>query len=139
MKILAIDYGRRFLGLAFVSFGPSQTNHALPLPALRFESPQQILALLIRVCKEYQIEELVFGLPHSQKGQESGLAFEIRQFAKSLTAATGISQCHLVDESLTSFEAGGKINEVKKSKRRAAENSLAAQLILENYLRSLKA
>lgn len=138
MKILAIDYGRRFLGLAFVSFRPSQSNPALPLPALRFESPKQILALLFSVCKEYQIDELIFGVPHSRKGQESGLAPEIRQFAKSLVAATGISQCHFIDESLTSFAAGQKVTGVKKSKKRAAENSLAAQLILENFLSSLK-
>lgn len=137
MNILGVDYGRRFVGLALTSSSGS-LSVVSPLDPLRVESFSNALENLSRVCPEYQISHLVFGLPYLKDGREGQLSKEIRRLARSLAKETNIKKVNFVDESLTSFAAGRTLVGIKKSRRREAENSLAAVLILEEFLSGLK-
>lgn len=142
MSILGVDYGRKYLGLALVSGWDGQGKPvAVPLPALTFESSGQVLDGLAKTCQDYGAKDVVFGLPMLSDGNEGLLSKEIRQFSLELSKKTEKEKdlrlrIYFVDESLTSFEAQALTRGLKKTReeRRKLENSLAACLILENFL-----
>lgn len=134
MKVLAVDYGRRFLGLALCP----GSDFVLPLPALVVSSVAEAKSSILDVCRQHPVETVVFGLPHRRGGRAGKLSPTIRRFALSVKKALPHLRVAFADESLTSFAAGQKLSHLKKGKKRVAENSLAAVLILENYFNSLK-
>lgn len=127
MKTLAIDYGKRFVGLAV-----SDNGLALPIEPLDIKD-RDILPLLKVICDDYRVGLLVFGLPLSKERRPSGLSKEIRVLASKASRSLKV-RVRFVDEALTSFEAQPKVWHLGKSKRRGAENSQAAVLILEEFL-----
>lgn len=141
MTILGIDYGKRYIGLALVSGLGVNISFPAPLPALRFRGSKQILDDLIKVCKRYGVNTVVFGLPLLSNVGETNLAGEIRIFARQFSERAENREgppfrIYFADERLTSFEAGVLIQDVKKTRdgKRRLENSLAACLILRNFL-----
>lgn len=142
MTILGVDYGRKYLGLALVA-GRDDNNQPLvaPLSALTFESSNQVLGVLTETCEQYGVGGVVFGLPILSNGNEGGLSKEIRLLSQKLSKKVEKEKglrlgIHFVDERLTSFEAEALIRGIKKTRegKRKLENSLAACLILRNFL-----
>ena len=142
MTILGVDYGRKYLGLALAtSRDGSGQPLVVPLPALKFEGSSQALDGLIKTCEQYGVGEVVFGLPVLGSGKEGGLSKEIRRFSLVLSRKAkkerGLNLAvHFTNENLTSFEAGTMTWDIKKTRegKRKLENSLAACLILKNFL-----
>ena len=139
---MGVDYGRKYLGLALASgWDNNGSPLVVPLPALIFESSGQVLVELLETCKQYSVEDIVFGLPMLPNGMEGGLSKEIRIFSRKLLVNAEKEKglrlgIHFADERLTSFEAGAVARGIKKTRegKRKLENSLAACLILRNFL-----
>jgi putative Holliday junction resolvase len=132
-RILAIDYGRRRLGLAL---SDELGLLARPLATLERTNRRGDLAKLSRIAAENAVARVVVGLPLRLDGTAGEMAEEARAFALKLARAAGVG-VELVDERLTSWEAeeslpGGKS---AAAKRRGAIDQRAAVLILEEYLR----
>lgn len=142
MTILGVDYGRRYLGLALVSgWDGGKEAMVVPIPPLSFSSLSRVLDQLIETCKQYGVGDVVFGLPKLPNGNDGTLSKEIRTFSGKLLKKVEKEkdlrlEIHFIDESLTSFEAKTIVRTVKKTRegKRKLENSLAACLILENFL-----
>ncbi len=142
MTILGVDYGRKYLGLALVSgWDGGEKPMVVPLPPLTFESSNQVLDTLTKTCEQYGAGGVVFGLPVLSNGKEGGLSKEIRIFSGKLSKKAEKEKgfrlvIHFTDERLTSFEAGVMTRGIKKTRegKRKLENSLAACLILRNFL-----
>jgi len=143
-RVLAIDYGRRRLGLAVSDEGRMV---ARPLDTLERVNRRADVARLRRIVREQCVAQLVVGLPLRLDGTVGEMAEEAREFAGRIGNALGLPVA-LVDERLTSWEASeGKPthkNDVRRTQRpsyskahRAPDgvDSLAAALILEEYLR----
>jgi putative holliday junction resolvase len=151
-RVLAIDYGRRRLGLALSDEGRIL---ARPLETLVRVNRRADLARLRQIVCEQDVGQLVVGLPLLLDGTAGEMAAEARGFAARIAKALGLPVA-LVDERLTSWEAseGRDRSPTKESfsgSRRArgaargaaskahggpdGVDSLAAALILEEYLR----
>ncbi|MBT9582362.1 Holliday junction resolvase RuvX [bacterium] len=131
MRILAIDFGRKRLGLALSD--PTLTV-ASPLPALTRKG-QEWWAELLALMEKLEVDEVVVGLPRNMDGS-SGPAAEIcRRFAADLEERSGLRPV-LLDERLTSVAASATLREGGLSERqqRGKLDSVAASLLLQVHL-----
>lgn len=131
-RILALDFGARNLGLA-VSDELGLT--AQGLPTYRRSNKKRDFDHLRRLIRQYQIGEIVMGLPLRLSGAEGTQAETVREFAEELRRRFKLP-VHLVDERLTSVQANRVLRETEMSIRRRAEvvDRVAAVLILQSFL-----
>ena len=131
MKLLAVDFGSKRIGLAV-----SQGELALPLATLPRTSDRQAVAAIARLAREQAATALVVGEPRRLDGSRGDAAARARSFADKLAAATGLP-CRLIDEALTSRAAEERLREAGVDPRRHPErvDQVAAQILLEEALR----
>ena len=131
-RILAIDYGRKRIGLAATD--PLGLT-AQPLSALH-GTPDEAIAAIVEVCRDRETEHVLVGLPMNMDGSEGPMAAEVRAWAAKVGAAVG-RECELADERLTSHTAKEHLRGAKKKKRRRDTgliDSLAAVEILRDWM-----
>jgi putative holliday junction resolvase len=116
--VLAFDFGIKRIGVAV---GEAELRTAHPLPAVsRLEDIQSLVT-------EWRPARLVVGLPVREAG-EHPLAKRVERFARQLEGRFRLPVAR-VDERFTSVEAESRL----RGARRKAVDSVAAQLILEQY------
>jgi putative Holliday junction resolvase len=137
-RILAIDYGRKRIGLAR---SDELCTIAIPLEALN--NSNSTVEHILRIVREMGIKKILMGIPFRVSGEEGELAEEIREFARCLKEKLQSVEIIFWDESLTSKEAE-KIF-IQKHKRRPVKqrdkkviDSYAAAIMLEEYLNAVK-
>ena len=123
MKILAIDFGTKRIGLAV-----SDETQTLARE-LDIFSPKEFWQKLAGVLVEEQVEKILIGLPLNMSGQPTQKTSEAKQFAKQVESEVEVS-VELVDERLSSQMAESISGSSKNL------DSLAAQIFLQNYLDS---
>jgi len=131
LRILAVDFGRKRLGLALSD--PSGTV-AGPLPAIVRKGDgwwDELLALM----REREVVEVVVGLPRNMDGSFGPSADICRKFADDLQRRCGLKP-FLLDERLTSKAASNTLREGGLSERqqRGKLDSVAASLLLQVHL-----
>ncbi len=136
MRILALDVGRRRIGLAF------SDPAGLPrgLDAMQRKTMREDIARLANVARERKVELFLVGLPLHRNGEEGEMAAFVRTFAERLARDTGVA-VEYQDERLTSVEAedrlkagGMSLKRMLAAKRDGAVDTLAALILLEEYL-----
>lgn len=136
MRVLGIDYGHKRLGLAL---SDDDGVLASPLPVyLRIDTDQD-LAYLTRLAKEKEVGQIVIGLPRNMDGSLGEMANEVLAFVDTLKQRLGLS-VDTFDERLSSVEAERVLiqADLSRKRRKNLKDSLAAVLILQGYLESLK-
>jgi putative holliday junction resolvase len=135
-RVLGLDVGLRRIGVA-VSDPLGIT--AQGLETLQRRNKKHDLAWLERVIREYDVKEIVVGLPLRMSGAEGTQAEKIRVFAEMLAKEFGLP-VHFWDERLTSSEANRLLRETELSieKRGKAVDRMAAVLILQGWMESRK-
>ena len=134
--ILALDYGRRRIGLATASTIGGIASALRTLPARAGEPNWQQLDELIA---EWQPDLLVIGLPLNVDGTESEMSAEARQFAETLQSRYKLP-AEFIDERYTSAEAEDQLQHerrlgVKKKKLKKEDiDARAAQIIAASWL-----
>lgn len=132
MRIMAIDYGDRRIGLAV-----SDITGSLPGEAWTMEEWDMLRAAerIYEEAKSRQVRQFVLGLPKNMDGSEGERAKISREFASLLADGSGIPVA-LWDERRTSVEAHAILhaNGKREKKHRATVDAVAASLILEGYL-----
>jgi putative holliday junction resolvase len=133
-RILGLDVGLRRIGLA-VSDLLGIT--AQGLETLQRRNKKHDFAYLDRVIREYDVKEIVVGLPLRMSGVEGAQAEKIHAFAADLKKHFHLP-VHLWDERLTSAEANRLLRETELSieKRGKAVDRMAAILILQGWMES---
>jgi putative pre-16S rRNA nuclease len=88
-----------------------------------------------RVIREYEVREIVIGLPLRMSGVEGTQAEKMQSFAEELRRRFRLP-VHLWDERLTSAEANRLLRETELSieKRAKAVDRMAAILILQGWM-----
>lgn len=131
-RILALDVGSHTIGMAVTD--PLGIT-AQGLETLRRKNKRTDLAALQAVIRDYEVKEIVVGLPLRMSGQEGIQSGKMREFVAMLEKHFELP-VHLVDERLTSVEANRVLRESEMSirKRAGAVDRLAAVLILQNFL-----
>ncbi len=132
MRILAVDPGRRRLGLA-VTDPLGVTAQGLP----SLERRRDPVAQVMETCREWEAGLVVVGLPLNMDGSRGPAAIEAEGFAAELGRRSGLPVV-LQDERLTSVTANRVLIEagVRRDKRRKGGlvDRAAATLILQAYL-----
>ena len=131
-RVLGLDVGSKTIGLA-VSDLLGIT--AQGLPTLRRQNKRSDLGELRRLIREYDIAEIVVGLPLRMSGVE-GIQAEKMQVFADLLRRTFELPVHLWDERLTSSEANRVLRDSEMSIKRRGEvvDRLAAVLILQSWM-----
>lgn len=131
-RVLALDVGSRRIGVA-VSDPLGIT--AQGLDTIQRQNKRKDWAALGAVLKQYDVGEIVVGLPLRLSGAEGTQSEKMRGFAADLHAKFGLP-VHLWDERWTSTEANRLLRETNLSiaKRGQAVDRMAAILILQSWL-----
>ncbi|MFH1422694.1 MAG: Holliday junction resolvase RuvX [Planctomycetota bacterium] len=134
MRILAIDYGRKRMGLAISD--PLGIT-AQPLCRIDVVSRKETVKNILKFVKEREVEEVVIGFPLCLDGTEGLAAKEVKDFVAILSKELFVPVI-LVDERLTSAFANRLLIESGQSgkKKRDKIDVVAAQSILQSYLDS---
>jgi putative holliday junction resolvase len=133
-RILAVDYGRKRIGLAL---SDELCLTARPLTTLVRVNRRKDMNRLREICREQQVKQVIVGQPLHMTGESSPLAEEAARFAARLGKETGLP-VELVDERLTTWEAKSIVSERGRGARRsdAAIDDVAAAVFLREYLES---
>lgn len=135
MKLLACDVGLKRIGLAIYKAGI-----AFPLePIIRFNR-HQAASDLDKILCEYEIEQLIVGLPSGGESGHTEMMQRIKHFVGLLTFKGGIC---FINEDYSSIEALESLAYMKRENRAKAQkdgriDSLSACIILERYIQSIK-
>ena len=132
MKILAVD-----LGLARTGIAISDVNQILASPfcVIAEKNKEILLQKIHEICKKEKIEKIIVGLPRNMYGSEGESAKNCKDFASTLSDITNLPVT-MVDERCTTITAHNFLNEnnVRRKKRKNVVDSVAASVILQNYL-----
>jgi len=136
MRILAMDVGRKRIGLAVSD--PSQTL-ARPLTTLVVGADTAIdtavQAVETLAGEDDGLERIVVGLPVRLNGEPNDQTRYVERFVATLKTRTAIP-IDVEDERLTSHEAESRlaVQERDWRKRKAQLDAAAAAIILQDYL-----
>lgn len=131
-RILAIDYGRKRIGLAL---SDELGLTAQPLAVLTRRNRLADLKRLREICERYSVRHIIVGCPVHITGEEGEMAAEASRFASRLTKVLNIG-IEMIDERLTSWQARQTLSETNRrsSMKRGAVDDVAAAVLLRDYL-----
>jgi len=132
MRVLAIDYGSRRIGLALSD--PTGTL-ARPLPFLPAQADGKLAREIAALAVKEQVQRILLGLPRHMSGELGEAAARVQAFAASLRQATP-TPLQLVDERLTTVQASRQLHEAGRDARaqKGRIDSEAAAVLLQGYL-----
>jgi len=129
--VLAIDYGRRRLGLAI---SDEMQLTARPLQTLTRTNRRNDLRRLREMARENAVALIVVGHPLNMDGSAGEMAEETARFAARIRKELGLP-VELADERLSSWEAEQMDAAGVHGKRRGGSvDEVAAAIILRGYL-----
>lgn len=100
-RVLAIDYGRRRLGLAL---SDALGLTAQPLTTLAHANRRDDLRRLRKLVRQHSVQRIIVGHPLHLDGSASEMAAEAARFAARIEKQLGLP-VELVDERLSTWEA----------------------------------
>lgn len=129
---LAIDYGRKRIGLAVCD---ALGITARPLRVLESTTLERDLETLSRVVQDEEIAGLVVGIPFQLDGREGRAAAEVKLFAAVLRERLRLPVDE-VDERLSTRAAHALLKDAgrRHAQRRGQVDGAAAVLILRSWL-----
>ncbi len=135
MRIMGLDFGSKTVGVA-VSDALLMTAQGVEIIRRKEENKlRQTLARIEELIVEYEVEEIVLGLPKHMNGTE-GVRVELtEEFKEKLERRTGLPVTFW-DERLTTVSADRTMMEagIRRENRKDYVDMLAATFILQGYL-----
>ncbi len=135
MRIMGLDFGSKTVGVA-VSDSLLLTAQGVEIIRRKEENKlRQTLARIEELIVEYEVEEIVLGLPKHMNATE-GIRVELtNEFKEKLERRTGLP-VHLWDERLTTVAADKTMMEagIRREHRKEYVDMIAATFILQGYL-----
>ena len=133
---MAIDYGDARTGIAVSDEMNMLVGDAFTLTEW---NPEAVAERIVSEAKARGVKRLVLGLPKNMDGTEGPRAEKCREFAERLRGLTDI-ELVLWDERRSSIEAHAILhaNGKKEKKHRKTVDAVAASLILEGYLGTMR-
>lgn len=123
-RVLAIDYGKRWVGFAISD--PLKLI-ASPLKELDLKR-EKLIKVIENILKEFEVDEIIIGLPITMSGKKTPLYTEIKKIEKEIEERFRI-KISLWDERFTTKMAKDIDKESHKN---------AAAFLLQDYLNSLR-
>ena len=134
MRVMALDYGERGVGVAI---SDELQLTVRPLTTIRREKRRraELIERVRELVAENEIATLVVGLPLNMDGSRGAAVERVESFISDLRRSVSIPIV-AVDERLTSREADRMLREmgVGPRERRARSDEYAASVILQDYI-----
>jgi len=132
LRKLGIDYGSKYIGLA-VSDRSNTVAHSKEV--IRRTDLQKDLLTIKDYIDDYEIDEIVVGMPTSLNGNKGPRAQKTQEFINFLNNNLEI-KITAWDERFTTLIADQSMidADVSRRKRKKLVDKIAAALILQNYL-----
>lgn len=135
MRILGLDYGSKTVGVA-VSDPLGFTAQGVEIIRRKSENKiRQTLARIEELIAQYQVEEIVLGLPKNMNNTLGDRAEKSLELKETLERRTGLPVV-MWDERLTTVSANRVLMEtgVRRENRKEHVDEIAAIFILQGYL-----
>ena len=124
-KILGIDYGSRYVGLAI---GFAEKKISLPRPHLLRTSDLDLVGKISVLCRDENISQIVLGLPSFGRIRNKVLAF------KKILEKNFPNKVILWNEDNSSQITDFLSDELDKKRQKGKSDSMAATVILQDFL-----
>ena len=126
---MCFDYGSKRIGVAVAEVAQS------PIPLTTVDASADVWSQIGHLLAKHQPSTLVVGWPRGLDGQHTAQTYLVEEFARQLGARYG-TKVSLQDEALSSEEAQKRLDpKLTVRKQRERIDAVAAQVILEDYLR----
>ena len=147
MRIMAVDFGDARTGVAVSDASATLTGDAWVITGKRLND---VISSVVNEALARGVSNIVVGLPKNMDGSVGSRAEKCIQFAESIRSALAQSSSQeqqsssieviMWDERLTTMGAHRVLSDVGKfgKKRKKTVDAVAASLILEGYLGSIK-
>jgi len=131
-RVLAVDLGTRRIGVALSDPGGTLASPLLTLPHRSLPRDVEEIAAL---CRAHAVGTVVVGWPREMRGGSGPAARHAEAFARALRRAVAVP-VELWDERLSTAAAERALvgAGVRRARRRAVRDRVAASLILQAYL-----
>ena len=131
---MGLDVGTKNIGVAL---SDETGTLARGVEVVQRKSKTAAVARIREIVKEFNVREIVVGLPVNMNGTLGERALDSRKFAELLKQKTGLP-VEFWDERLSTKEAEANLIKasVSRGKRKRIVDRLAAQIILQGYLDS---
>ena len=132
MRILALDYGSKRIGIAL---SDDLGITARGLTTINRKGRVQDIEKVSRLVEEYGVEEVVIGYPLRLDGTEGIQCEKVSRYTEILRSHLSVPVIKW-DESLSTKEAEAILieSDIKPRKRRKMVDKVAAAIILQGYL-----
>lgn len=135
MRIMGLDFGSKTVGVA-ISDALLLTAQGVEIIRRQEENKlRRTLARIEELIVEYEVEEIVLGLPRNMNATEGERAVLTQEFKDKLERRTGLPVT-LWDERLTTVAADKAMMEagIRREHRKEHVDKIAAVFILQGYL-----
>lgn len=135
MRIMGLDYGSKTVGVA-ISDALLITAQGIEIIRRKDENKlRQTLARIEQLILEYEVEEIVLGLPKNMNDTCGERVEATLEFKEKLERRTGLP-VHTWDERLTTVAADKAMMEagIRRENRKEYVDMIAATFILQGYL-----
>ncbi len=129
-RALAIDFGDARVGLAISD--QSQTL-ASGYGYIKFKGYNDLVEKLLEICEKEGVGEIAVGQPLNMDGSRGPAAAKVEKLVELLKSKINYP-VNLVDERLTTVEAGKQIHASGKKIRKGRIDEVAATIILQAFL-----
>ncbi|MDO5733628.1 MAG: Holliday junction resolvase RuvX [Eubacteriales bacterium] len=136
-RILALDYGRKRVGIALTD--PLRViatpQGFLPRKLAQDPSAEALIEKILELCEQEGVSEIVIGEPRRTDGRPNELLQEVHSFGAALAAKTTLP-IHYFDEKYTTVIASRTFSRGEKGPAKRNEiDGRAAAILLSDYLR----
>lgn len=133
MRILALDIGKKYIGIAL-----TDETGILPQPFDTYTrgTLKEDLKFFDDFIKKYDVQKIVIGYPVHMDGKESEMSLFVKKFFYKLRHRWKDIEVLLWDERLTTEQAEEILSNSKKKikEKKTLKDKIAASFILRSYL-----
>ena len=135
MRIIGLDIGDRTIGVAVCD--PLGLT-AQGITTVKRKSVVLDIEEIAKICKQYNVESIVSGLPKNMNGTIGPQGEKVQRFCEKLKETLNL-EVKMWDERLTTVAANRVMLEgdLSRAKRKKIVDKIAATFILQGYLDSL--
>jgi putative Holliday junction resolvase len=135
-RVMGLDFGTRQIGVAM---SDESATIAQPYCVIKREGNKKDIEKILDIIRSHDISLMVIGVSYHDDGNVSAMGERALNFGRLLEDRSG-GKVVFIDETLTSVMAedilmGGG---VRRKKRKAVVDKIAAAIILQDYLRKVK-
>ena len=139
MRLMGLDFGSVTVGVAVSDSLGITAQEVETITRKHPDKLRQTYARIEALASEYDVEKIILGFPVNMNNTEGFRAIETKKVQEDLARRTNLPVV-MWDERLTTVEADRILEEcnVAKKNRKKYIDQVAAAIILQNYMDSVK-